>query len=526
METTTYGPDALRLRFADAADEAAFRRGRALVAQLERNPFPALREVVPAFTTLLLHFLPRHLRDTASLSASASRLAQLAGEVESSQKAVIEERPVEIPVHYAGPDLARVAVNAGISAGEVIARHAASDYRVHCLGFAPGFPYLGGLDPRLHTPRLDAPRPRVPAGSVAIGGEHTGIYSIASPGGWNLIGRTDFTLFNPAAETLAAMFPLRPGNRVRFLAQANPGEAPLEAPPPPASRLSHSAPCLRVLSPGLGLTIQDFGRPGCARFGVPPGGAMDPRAAAAANRLLDNPPEAPVLELCWQGQQLEVLRDGWVAVAGAGAAAGHAPSSAFRVRAGERLSFGAGQHGLWTCLAVPGGFAAPRILGSASANPRAGIGRGLAAGDELGCGSEAVFSPPDAVASRVMAWSEIPDLARPPVLRVWPGPQWDWFAPEERDRFFVADWRISPRSDRVGFRLDGPTLAAPGRQLISEPVLPGSIQIPAGGQPIITMPDGPTLGGYPKLGLVDPADLAWLAQTRPGQRVRFIPVEA
>lgn len=526
MEITAYGPDALRMCFAGTADEAAFRRGRALVAELERNPFPGLREVVPAFTTALLQFAPRHLSETGSRSAVVRRLAQLAGEVESAQEPIVEERPVEILVHYAGPDLGRVAASAGISLEEVIARHAAPAYRVHCLGFAPGFPYLGGLDPRLHTPRLDAPRPRVPAGSVAIGGEHTGIYSIASPGGWNLIGRTDFTLFNPAAKTLAAMFPLRPGNQVRFVPQENLGETPPKAPPPHASGLTHPAPRLRVLSHGLGLTIQDFGRPGHARFGVPAGGAMDPRAAAAANRLLDNPPDAPVLELCWQGQQLEALHDGWVAVAGAGSAAGHAPNSAFRVRAGERLSFGAGPHGLWTCLAVPGGFAAPRLLGSASVNPRAGIGRGLAAGDELGCGSEAGFSPPDAVASRVMAWSEIPDLAHPPALRVWPGPQWDWFAPGERDRFFAAGWRVSPCSDRVGFRLDGPTLTAPGRQLISEPVLPGSIQIPSGGQPIVTMPDGPTLGGYPKLGLVDPADLAWLAQTRPGQPVRFIPVEA
>ena len=121
----------------------------------------------------------------------------------------------EIPVRYDGPDLERVAKIKGLSVAQVCELHAATIYKVYMLGFAPGFPYLGDLDKRLHTPRLASPRTRVPAGSVAIGGEHTGIYSVASPGGWNIIGHTVAKLFDPATD--ATPFLLQAGDRVRFV---------------------------------------------------------------------------------------------------------------------------------------------------------------------------------------------------------------------------------------------------------------------------------------------------------------------
>jgi len=125
----------------------------------------------------------------------------------------------EIPVVYDGLDLAEVAERGGMSLAEVIELHTAPIYEVASLGFAPGFPYLIGLNPRLYTPRRADPRPRVPVGSVAIGGSHTGIYSIESPGGWNLLGSTEVQMFDPARcePDESAMFLLRPGDRVKFL---------------------------------------------------------------------------------------------------------------------------------------------------------------------------------------------------------------------------------------------------------------------------------------------------------------------
>ena len=522
VESAAYGPDAFILRFAERADEAAFQRARQLVAELERCPLPGQTEVVPAFTTLLIRF-----GAGAASAGSEAGIAAFLGRIRETGLPVVHERDrlVEIPARYDGPDLVRVADSAGITVEEAVARHIAPDYRVHCLGFAPGFPYLGGLDPSLATPRLATPRTSVPAGSIAIGGEHTGIYSTPSPGGWNLIGRTDAPLFDPLADRLAAMFLLRTGDRVRFV-PAPDGAVPareVRRRGRSGSALSAdgSPPVLRVIASGAGLAIQDLGRPGFARFGVPPGGAMDPHAAAWANRLLDNPPSAPVLELCLQGQRLEVLRDGWFAVAGS--AGGTAGGSAHRRRAGEVLESPPGPGGVWSYLAVPGGFAGSTVLGSVATDVRAGIGRAFVAGDRIPASTSTGSAPSSAVASRRVAWDERCDHAHPPALRVWPGPQWPAFSSADRERFFATGWTVSPRCDRVGYRLDGPALVPPSSEAVSEPVVVGTVQVPADGRPIVTMPDGPTLGGYAKLGVVDRDDLARLAQCRAGQVVRVVP---
>lgn len=125
-------------------------------------------------------------------------------------------RRVEIPVRYDGPDLADVAAHCGLSTDEVVRRHTAVEYVVYFIGFQPGFAYLGGLDEALHTPRRAEPRVSVPAGSVGIGGAQTGIYPLATPGGWQLIGRTALPLFDPQAEPPTL---LAPGDRVRFVAE-------------------------------------------------------------------------------------------------------------------------------------------------------------------------------------------------------------------------------------------------------------------------------------------------------------------
>ncbi len=499
MTLTRYGPSAWLLRFAGKADAAAFAESRRLVSALERRPLADLAEAVPAFTTLLFRF--------GGTAPAESILRDWLETAPEADVAAPEGRRHELPVSYAGPDLERVAERSGLSVAEVVERHS-----------APGFPYLGGLDPVLHTPRLASPRLRIAPGSVAIGGEHTGIYSVASPGGWNLIGQTPVTLFDPRAGSPDAMFLVRAGDSVRFRPAGEMGRVNPAAMPVAEERAG--APRLRILGAGVGIGLQDLGRPGYGRFGVPPGGAMDPAAAAAANRLVDNPGSAAVLELCLQGQRFMALADGWIAVAGSSAPSGRRPDSAFRVRSGEVLEFPPGPAGVWTCLALPGGFAGDPVLGSRSANPRAGIGRAGTAGDELGVAAAEPVPLPSAVAGRTLGPG--PDGRGPEVpFRVWRGPQWDSFSAAVRDRFFRDEWTVSGQCDRVGYRLQGGALRAEPEQIVSEPVLPGSIQVPAGGQPIVTMPDGPTIGGYPKLGLVDPSELPRLAQCRPGRRIRF-----
>jgi KipI family sensor histidine kinase inhibitor len=479
-----------------------------------------LVESVPGFTTLLLRFSPGHRPDAEAFEVALNSISSTHDGASSSPTAS-RSRSVQIPVRYDGEDLARVAQISGLSEIDVVERHLNGRYRVHCLGFSPGFPYLGGLDPKLHTPRLATPRRCVPAGSVAIGGEHTGIYSVDSPGGWNLIGRTSSRLFNPSASSLQEMFLLRPGDGVQFIPWDGNAGVSKEVQAPPVRPFQ---PMLRVISTGSGLSIQDAGRPGFARFGIPNSGAMDPVLAADANRLLENRPDAPVLELGLQGQRFEVMSDGWLALGGDSALAPGRRGVAFRARAGETLNFPPVAHGVWRYLAIPGGWAGPELLGSHSGGARLGWGAVVQAGDVLGAQEAGAFAPRDAVARRSIAGTGELDDSSPLHIAVWPGPQAAEFDEEDRQRFFAEWWRVSSQCDRVGYRLHGGALSGKAKTLISEPVLPGSIQIPPDGQPIVTMPDGPTLGGYPKIGWIADSERIRLSQCRAGQVIRWVPI--
>ncbi|MGQ0701686.1 MAG: 5-oxoprolinase subunit PxpB [Gemmatimonadales bacterium] len=171
---------------------------------------PGVIEIVPAYAALTVFFDP-HVADPIAIREALVRL-------EDAQTPVIHDRqpdrpPVIIPVRYDGPDLDEVAERTGLTRDEVTRRHAAPIYRVYCLGFVPGWAYLGDLDPALHLPRRDAPRTRVPAGAVAIAGSQTGVYPFATPGGWHLLGRTETVMFDPQRDPPAL---LGPDYRVQF----------------------------------------------------------------------------------------------------------------------------------------------------------------------------------------------------------------------------------------------------------------------------------------------------------------------
>lgn len=526
IRVSPYGPEALRIQHSEQVSDAALERAERVQRIIEHLAPVGLVESIPGFTTVLLRFRPGHRPDAEAFEVALNSISSDHTESSSSPTSTAISRGVRsvpIPVRYDGEDLARVAQTAGLSESDVVELHLKGRYRVHCLGFSPGFPYLGGLDPKLHTPRLATPRRRVAAGSVAIGGEHTGIYSVDSPGGWNLIGRTSSRLFNPSASTLEEMFLLHPGDGVQFVPWDGAGESGeskvIQAPPGRPVQ-----PMLRVLSTGSGLTIQDAGRPGFARFGIPHSGAMDPLLAADANRLLENRPDAPLLELGLQGQRFEVMSDGWLALGGDSTLSPGRRGVAFRVKAGETLSFPPVAHGVWRYLAIPGGWAGPELLGSHSGGARLGWGAVVQAGDVLGAQSAGAFAPRDAVARRSIAGTVELDDSSPLHIAVWPGPQAAEFDDEDRQRFFAEWWRVSSQCDRVGYRLHGGALSGKAKTLISEPVLPGSIQIPPDGQPIVTMPDGPTLGGYPKIGWIADSERIRLSQCRAGQVIRWVPI--
>jgi biotin-dependent carboxylase-like uncharacterized protein len=487
---------------------------------------------VPAAATVLVSVEP----GSWPLAELAARLQDLAS-APAPPLPTATTAELVLDTVYDGPDLAEVAALTGLSAGEVIARHAAATYRVGWLGFSPGFGYLTGLDPALAAvPRLTTPRLWVPAGSVAIAGGLAAVYPAGSPGGWRVLGRTAEVLWDPGREPAAL---LSPGQRVRF----RPAD---QLPSGPVARDAGGARpvggerVIEVLHPGPLTTVQDLGRAGFAHLGVPGSGAADRASLRRANRLVGNPDDAAGLEVTLGRLAIRFETDAIVAVTGApvrltgsGArdarypAGGREPhdartpahDTAFGVAAGSVLRLGAPDAGLRSYLAVDGGIDVPPVLGSRSADLRSGLGPArLRPGERLPVGR------PRSHQKTHRAGRPRSFRSDPVELRTIAGPRDDWFSAAALDTFGTASYQVSPGSDRTGLRLDGPALArAPGRagELLSEGVAPGSLQVTHDGQPILLLADHPTTGGYPVIAVVVSDDLGLAAQLRPGQQVRF-----
>lgn len=518
------GDRAYVVEFAHELSPATNGRARELARQA--RDLPGVIEVIPALCAALVVIDPL----AADRDALTDRLRGLAGGAEPQTDE--HGRRIEIPVVYggdAGPDLSEVARGCGLTTQEVIEYHSAGEYTVFMLGFAPGYPYLGVLPAALRTPRLASPRVRVPAGSVAVAETMTGIYPFALPGGWRVIGRTPRALYDPHASD-PILF--RPGDRVRFVpvAQAAFPTASMDAPHPLAAP---ARPAFEVLRPGLYTTIQDAGRGGYRHLGLPASGAMDAAALHVANVIAGNRRGTAAIECTAPGPVLRALHDGTIAVTGADLTptldGGSLPLWVpVPVRTGQLLEFGAPRRGTWAYIAVAGGVDVPAVLGSASTYVPGGLGgaggRRLMEGDVLGRGELPGRSPSTLLRAGGRAARPLEIPGSEVAVRVVPGPQDDWFTAEGLATCWGAAFTVSLRTDRAGIRLAGPSIARRSRaELLSDGMLPGAIQVPPDGQPIVIMPDGPTTGGYPKIGVVTSCDLRLIAQARPGTLVRFVP---
>jgi biotin-dependent carboxylase-like uncharacterized protein len=276
---------------------------------------------------------------------------------------------------------------------------------------------------------------------------------------------------------------------------------------------------LEILRSGFATTIQDLGRPGHAALGVGRSGAADRGSFRLANRLIGNAPEAAALEVTLGGLVLRASALTTVAVTGAqcpvsagGRACGlNAPIT---LRAGDELVLGTASSGLRCYVAVRGGIDVPPVLGSRATDTLGKLGPPpITAGTLLPVGDSPRGFPAADLAPRAA-------LPPEPVLHVTPGPRRDWFTAP--DRLLSTVYTVSPDSDRVGIRLTGPPLERSRHdELPSEACVPGSLQVPPSGTPILFHADHPTTGGYPVLAVVDEADLDLAAQLRPGQRLRF-----
>ncbi|HEX7157264.1 MAG TPA: 5-oxoprolinase subunit PxpB [Burkholderiaceae bacterium] len=218
------GDSAVVVELGTAIDEGVNERVIALGEHIRRQAWPHVLDVVPSYCAVVLHFDARAVADSAEayVASLQRRLLRAAAEARAAAGSATGSdtpagREFLLPVCYEGeyaPDMDEVSAATGLSPREIVVRHSGRTYRIHMLGFSPGFPYLGGLDASLQVPRRPAPRSEVPAGSVAIGGAQTGVYPTATPGGWNLIGRTPLKLFDPDRQPACL---LKAGDRMRFV---------------------------------------------------------------------------------------------------------------------------------------------------------------------------------------------------------------------------------------------------------------------------------------------------------------------
>ncbi|UBM42169.1 5-oxoprolinase subunit PxpC [Hafnia paralvei] len=280
---------------------------------------------------------------------------------------------------------------------------------------------------------------------------------------------------------------------------------------------------LNIIRAGLQTTVQDQGRNGLRGQGVSLGGALDAPALYAANLLVGNRGTDAGLEVTLGECTVEFTRDGWMALTGAGCDAYLDKQRIwtgwnYPVCAGQRLVLHRPKRGMRSYLAVSGGIDVPKVLGSRSTDLTGGFGgldgRRLKDGDVLPLGE----------VRRVPQKSQgIKQLLFNNYIRVLPGPEYQEFSPEEQAFFWRTPWHLSPQSNRMGYRLNGHVLRrSSSREMFAHGLLPGVIQVPHGGQPIVLMADAQTTGGYPRIACVIEADLYHLAQIRLGEPIHFI----
>lgn len=290
---------------------------------------------------------------------------------------------------------------------------------------------------------------------------------------------------------------------------------------------------LTILESGLLTTVQDRGRPGYAHLGVPRAGALDRGAADLANRLVGNPPEAAVLETTLTGVSFRVELALTMAVAGADAEVWVGPrrvafAEAVTLSAHAEVRVGPARSGVRSYVAVAGGIAVRPVLGSRSTDTLAYVGPPVVtAGTVLPVGP-AVGQPVEIPAIRTHRHDSEGD---PACLRLHRGPRHDWFGPDLMDRLTESAYVVTGDSNRVGLRLDATGPKGPGigpaqrpeRELASEGIVLGAVQVPPDGRPIVFLRDHPVTGGYPVVAVVHEGDLDRCAQLRPGCRIRFVP---
>ena len=538
--------DSLQIQFEQKICPEVNRRISAFVeefASLTRD-MPEVYEIVPTYCAASVYFDEKKCKAALLKKIAFEALEKTCGAGADSAAC---GKTIKIPVCYEGkefaPDLERVCANARLSEEEAVKIHSSADYLIYMMGFLPGFPYLGGMDERLETPRLETPRTKIPAGSVAIGGMQTGLYPSESPGGWNIIGRTPLKVFDLERDPI---FLYKAGDKIRFepisksdferfderkwLEEMGLGGGAAK------SALKEKYECgggIEILEAGLMTTIQDGGVVGFQKYGISQSGVMDKASFDLANALCGNGENAACLETTLLGPKIRFESDCAFAICGAafeGAALDgvHVEmNKRILATAGSVLECGRASKGLRSYIAFGGGVLAHKVFGSASTNIKSKIGgyggRPLAAGDTLALGyGNAAALPSSASALGVSgAFGMSRACEEPLVLECVKSSQSDFFGAEGLEKFSAAVYTVSAQSDRMGIRFDGPSLDCGKTDIISDAIPFGAVQITSAGLPLVMAADRQTTGGYAKIACVKKASMHKLAQALPGTKVKF-----
>ncbi len=487
--------------FSQSLDLTANAKMHALASRLRSSLLEGVTDLYPGYINLYIEF-------DANLTTLETVKSWVKKHGRNLQARASSGREVLIPVRYDGEDLEFVAEQTGLSVAQVIEKHSSVTYQTYTVGFTPGYPFLGKLDPALHLPRRKTPRKKVPAHSVAIAVGQTGIYPLTTPGGWHILGSALIPAYDPHREK---PFLLEPGDNVRFIPSQ--GETPPEAQVLEILPLKPQFPALRVEKAGLLDLIVDQGRFLAGHYGMARAGAMDQKSARNANALVGNSSDTALLEMTLKGATFRVLRDMVVGFAGFGMRpmlnGKPAPVfESFEIYAGDQLEFEPTNTGVRGYLAVPGGFESAGFMESKSTDITGRIGRALQKSDTLGV-ARAISQNR---AGYTQNHSPLPEAV---TVRLQAGPQATAAA---LTALCNSDFTVSS-PDRMGVRLEGAKV--PGGELTSEATPMGGVQITIDGDPILLLNDRGRIGGYAKPAIVDPRDLDLVAQLRPGQKLRF-----
>ncbi len=521
-----FGDNGLLIEFGDVISLEVNRRVIALSEAIIGAKIQGVEELVPTYRSLLVRY-----------NASKTSYEQLVFRIKDIEK-TMEERSIEkvgrkiiIPVVYGGeygPDLTDVARFHGLTEEQVVKIHSGREYRVYMVGFVAGFPYLGEVADEIATPRLETPRLKVPAGSVGIAEKQTGIYPCEAPGGWRIIGRTPLRLFNPLQQPPVL---LQLGDIVKFkpISEKEFRITEKTSQKQPADRFPKNKKGIKVfqvLKPGVFTTVQDLGRYGYLRYGVPISGAMDTFSLVAANLLVANNPDDACLEITLIGPELQALTKTQIAITGGAASpkinGQHVPMwQTLEVQEGAVVSFGKVESGCRAYLSIRGGVDTPPVLGSRSTYVRGGFGgingRQLKTEDIIGGFDVSLlkvgYSMPEEL---------VPQFTGQFKARVILGPQADMFTERGITTFLSSQYKVTLEADRMGYRLEGPIIEHKAKaDIISDALLPGAVQIPKNGKPIMMMRDAQTAGGYPKIAVIITPDVSTLGQAKTNDIIEF-----